>query len=326
MSRKSLVFLTSSALTALSLCSCSVEQSGGTSSKDENVQSIKIDGSSTVAPISSAVAEVFGDTHPHVQPRINISGTTGGFDAFIRGETDINDASRPIKQAEMDRCKEAGIEFVELKIGTDGLSVMVHKENDWCDALSIPQLTELWKKDGSVKLWSDLNPAWPAKEIKLFGPDTKSGTYDYFREVTVGKDGLIRSDYQENTDDNVLATGIAGEKLALGYFGFAYYAENADKLKVLGIADGDDLSHAVKPSPETIENGTYTPLSRPLFIYVRRDALERPEVADFVSFYLSDEGQKLVSVKKYIPLDAEQLAESRARLQEALAKRTVAAK
>ncbi len=328
MSRTRVELLSVCAL-GLLLASCSVEQNGGAGTSSDGTgaagatKTIKIDGSSTVAPISSAMAEVYGDDHPDVQVRVNISGTTGGFDAFIRGETDINDASREIKKSEIERCRESDIEYVELKIGTDGLSVMVNKDNDWCDALTIDQLAELWRKDSPIKLWSDLNPSWPNKEIKLFGPDSKSGTYDYFKEVTVaeafGKEALTRNDYQENTDDNVLATGIAGEKYALGYFGYAYYAENQDKLKVLGIAPmGSDVSQAVKPTTETIVGGTYVPLSRPLFIYVRRDALERPEVADFVKFYLSERGQELVSFKKYIRLNPAEFQESNQRLEEAL--------
>lgn len=320
-------------LLAAILPSCSVEQggmAGGGASAGPGgsgggaVKTILIDGSSTVAPISSAVAEIFGDNHPDVQPRVNVSGTTGGFDKFIRGETDINDASRAIKPQEVDELKAAGIGYVELQIGTDGLSVVMNTENDWCDALTIAQLTELWKKDSPIETWSDLNLAWPEKDIKLFGPDSKSGTYDYFKEETVGADNPIRSDYQANVDDNVLATGIGGEKYALGYFGFAYYIENQDQLKALGIVKGEDVSAAVKPTRETIENGTYTPLSRPLFIYVRLDSLQRPEVAEFAKFYLSEEGQGLVA-RMYVRLSDDQLAASRERLEKALSGAEVAA-
>lgn len=296
--------------------SCTVEMSGS-SSGGNGRQTIRIDGSSTVLPISSAVAEAFQQSHQDVDIRVNKSGTGPGFEKFARGETEINDASRPIKQTESQKLQGAGIEFVELTVAIDGLSVVVHKDNDWATALTIDQLTSIWEKDGTVRKWSDLNPAWPREEIKLFGPDSESGTYDYFQEVTVD-DGDLRTDYQESVDDNVLAYNIAEEKYALGYFGYAYLSANQDKLKGVAIAPrGTDVAQAVGPTPETIENGTYQPLSRPLYIYVSTAALNRPEVREFVEFYLSDAGQELVKVK-YVPLSPEQLSESRNRLADAV--------
>ena len=315
MSKRKLAQLGLSLCLFLGISSCSVETSGPTGG-DEGVAAIRIDGSSTVLPISSAVAEAFQQSHPNVDIRVNKSGTGPGFEKFSRGETEINDASRPIKEAEAQRLQEAEIGFVELSVAIDGLSVVVNKENDWATALTIDQLTSIWEKGGSIQKWSDLDASWPDEQIKLFGPDSESGTYDYFREVTVGK-GELRTDYQESVDDNVLAYNIAEEKYALGYFGFAYLNANQDKLKGVAIAPrGADAAAAVAPSAETIENGTYRPLSRPLFIYVRTDALNRPEVHEFVDFYLSDEGQELVKVK-YVPLSADQLTESRSRLSQA---------
>lgn len=304
----------------LSCPACTLEVAGTTSSEEGGrTTTIRIDGSSTVAPISSAVAEVFEDDHPEVRLRVNTSGTGGGFDRFGRGETDINDASRPIKPEEERLCRDARIDFVELKVAIDGLSIVVHKDNDWCRELTVDQLRSLWEKDSRITKWSDLNPEWPNKRIDLFAPDSKSGTYDYFVEAVLGKDGTLRGDYQESVDDSVLATGVAGELHSLGFFGFAYYVENQDKLRAVAIAP-NDASAAVEPTEATIESGAYVPLSRPLFIYVNTKSLQRPEVAEFVKFYLSEQGQEMVSVRKYVRLNEDQIAESRQRLDEAIKK------
>ncbi|MGD9853842.1 MAG: PstS family phosphate ABC transporter substrate-binding protein [Planctomycetaceae bacterium] len=306
----------------LSCPACTLEVAGTTSTEKGGAgaaaKTIRIDGSSTVAPISSAVAEVFEDNHPGVHLRVNTSGTGGGFDRFGRGETDINDASRPIKPEEQQLCRDAGIDYVELKVAIDGLSVVVHKDNDWCHSLTVNQLKAIWEKDSRIVTWSALNPQWPNKRIDLFAPDSKSGTYDYFLEAIIAKDGALRGDYQESVDDSVLATGIAGERYSLGFFGFAYYVENRDKLRAVAVAPGDDESAAVEPTEATIEAGQYVPLSRPLFIYVNIKSLQRPEVAEFVKFYLSDEGQELVTVRKYVRLNEDQIAESRRRLNDTL--------
>lgn len=296
------------------LAGCKVEMVGDARSEQKKL--ILVDGSSTVAPISMAIAEVFDDTHPDAIPKVNVSGTGGGFEAFYKGETDISNASRPMKDIERQRAGENNIRFSDLAIATDGVTVVVHPDNKWCNALTVKQLGEIWKKDSPIKTWKDLNPEWPDKNITLFGADSKSGTYDYFKEETVGKDNPFRTDYQPNTDDNVLVTGVAGDPYALGFFGFAYFAENTEKVKPVAIAKEDDLSKAVVPSQETIENGSYVPLSRPLFIYVNLESMKRPEVAAFVDFHLSDEGQRLVELKKYIKLNPEQLAASRAKLAE----------
>lgn len=265
---------------------------------------ILIDGSSTVYPISQAVAEEFQSSHADVKVVVGTSGTGGGFKKFIAGETDINDASRPIKASEVERCQENGIEFIELKVAIDGLSVVVNPDNDWCTALTVAQLKKLWEPGSTVTKWNELDPAWPDAQIKLFGPDTDSGTFDYFTDVICGEEGASRSDYTPSTDDNVLVRGVSGEKYSLGYFGFAYYVENSDKLQAVGISATDDAKDAVAPTPETIEGGTYVPLSRPLFLYVNTAKLERPELADFLSYYLK-EGQSLVSEVGYVRLGSE---------------------
>jgi phosphate transport system substrate-binding protein len=313
--------LLSGLVLAVSGLGCTVEQAGSTpeggasptgAAAAGDAKAINVDGSSTVLPISTAVAEVFEEQHPDLIVKVDRSGTSGGFDKFSRGETHISNASRAIKPTEVEACKTNGIGYTEVMIGVDGLTVAVSPKNDWCNALTIEQLAKMWAKDSTVHKWSDLDPAWPAEPIKLFGADAKSGTYDYFKEETVGKDNPMRTDYQPNSDDNVLVEGVSGDKYALGFFGFAYFVENAGKLKAVAIAPkGQGATAAVVPSVETIESGTYTPLSRPLFIYINNEALKRPEVKEFAEFHISDEGQKLVALKGYIKLNEQQLAESR---------------
>lgn len=281
---------------------------------------VKIDGSSTVFPITKAVAVEFKKQRKtDVSVEVGVSGTGGGFKKFLAGETDINDASRPIKQSEMDVAKEKKLDWIELKVAIDGLSVVVNTENDWCDAMTVAQLKKLWEPDSKVTKWSDLDSSWPEEPIKLYGPDTDSGTFEYFTEEIVGKKKASRTDYDPNSDDNVLVTGVKGNKYALGYFGYAYYIENEDDLKVLKIAPGDDITKAVAPSTETIESGEYTPLSRPLFLYVNTKSLARAEVAEFLQFYLEG-GQEFVKTAKYVPLREELYNESKATLDAAIKK------
>lgn len=289
---------------------CSLEES------ETGSNQIEIDGSSTVYPVSFAVVEEYEKTHPDVTITVSQTGTGAGFERFARGETVISDASRFIKPKEIKACKENGIDYVELQIAIDGLTVVVNSENDWCDALTVDQLKQIWQKDSDVKKWSDVDPSWPDEEIKMFGPGTESGTYDYFVEEICGKDIGSRSDYEYSSKDNVLVEGIAGEKYALGYFGYAYYAENKDRLKALAISPTDNPEDGVLPTTENVESGAYTPLSRPLFIYVRKDALKRPEVVEFVDFYLS-KGQEFVKRVKYVPLRQEILDEMNKRFEEA---------
>jgi phosphate transport system substrate-binding protein len=278
---------------------------------------IRIDGSSTVYPISQAMAEAFLGANSDVKPTIKKSGTGPGMKAFGEGECDIAGASRPIKPDEAEKCKSAGIEYIELKIAIDGLTVVVNKDNDWATKMTVAQLKQLWAPESKVTKWKDLDPAWPDEEIRLFGPDTASGTFDYFTEAIVGKSKASRTDYTPSTDDNVLVKGVTGGKFGLGYFGYAYFAENASKLKAVAVAAGDDVSAAVAPSDETILNGTYKPLARPLFLYVNVASLKKPQVAEFVKFALGA-GQSEVTAVRYVPLPSEDLAESKKRLDEVL--------
>ncbi len=246
---------------------------------------VRIDGSSTVFPITEAVAEEFGKIQPGIRVTVGISGTGGGFKKFMIGETDISDASRPVKQSELDKGTNHNIAFIELPIAFDGLSVVVSRENDWVDQLTVAELHEIWKPGSTVQTWQDVRPEWPAEEIKLYGPGTDSGTFDYFTEAINGKSQSCRSDFSKSEDDNVLVQGVAGDKYSLGFFGFAYYTENKDIIRVVPIDNG---SGPVSPSIETINNGSYQPLSRPIFIYVNTDAANRDVVDTFVHFYIEN--------------------------------------
>ena len=246
---------------------------------------VRVDGSSTVFPITEAVGEEFQNLHRGVRVTVGISGTGGGFKKFMVGETDINDASRPIKGKEINKAAENGIEFVEIPVAFDGLSVLVNPANDWVDYMTIEELHMIWQPGSTVKTWKDVRPSWPDRPLTLYGPDVDSGTFDYFTEVVNGKSQVCRPDYTASADDNVLVTGISGDQNSLGYFGFAYYEENRDKLRLVPIDGGKG---PVSPSVETINNGSYAPLSRPLFIYVAKDAAARPEIQAFVKFYLDN--------------------------------------
>lgn len=250
--------------------------------------SVAIDGSSTVFPITEAVAEEFQAANPDVNVTVGISGTGGGFKKFCAGEIAISDASRPIKPSEIEAARQGGIEFIELPIAFDGLSVVVNPQNDWVDKLTVDELKKIWEPGSKISNWRDVRAGFPDVPLKLFGPGTDSGTFDYFTEAVCGKEDASRSDYTASEDDNVLVTGVAGEKGALGYFGFAYYEENQDKIKVVPIDNG---TGPVIPSAESISNGTYSPLSRPLFIYVSLAAVELPAVDAFARFYLAQAAQ-----------------------------------
>lgn len=284
----------------------------------EPTSEVLIDGSGTVFPISQAVAEEFQKQHKGAKVVVGTSGTGGGFKRFVRGETDVNDASRPIETDEIELCKKHGIDYVELTVATDGLSVVVNPNNDWCDRLTVEQLRAVWEPGSKITRWKQLNEAWPDEKIGLYGPNTSHGTFDYFTEAVNGKSGASRTDYTAVADYNVAVQGIIGDRYSLGYFGYAYYVENQDKLKVLGISPTDNPAEAVKPSPETIENGTYHPLSRPLFLYVNKKSLKKPELVSFLQYYLAD-GQALVSDVGYVRLGQKQLEASRQSLQQAIA-------
>lgn len=263
---------------------------------------IKIDGSSTVYPITEAMAEEFQKAKGGaVKVTVGISGTGGGFKKFCRGETDISDASRPILKKEMDDCYLAGVKYIELPVAYDALTVMVNPQNNWVTSMTVSDLKKIWapESQGQIIKWNQVRSEWPDQPLKLYGAGSDSGTFDYFTEAIVGKAKASRGDYTASEDDNVLVQGIANDKNALGYFGFAYYIENKDKLKAVAIVDGK--GGAVFPSPQTVENGTYQPLSRPIFIYVSAKSAEKPEVKEFIEFYLKN-APTLVAEVKYVPL------------------------
>ena len=264
---------------------------------------VKIDGSSTVFPITEAVAEEFQKARKGaVNVTVGISGTGGGFKKFCRGETDIANASRPILKKEMDECAKAGIRYYEMPVAYDALTVMVNPQNGFIKSLTVAELKKIWEPaaQGRINSWRDVNPAWPDQKLKLYGAGADSGTFDYFTEAIVGKAKSSRGDFTASEDDNVLVQGISGDKGALGYFGFAYYIENQKKLKAVAIDAGKG---AVAPTPESVENGTYQPLSRPIFIYVSEQSIGKAEVREFVGFYMKSATQ-LVKEVKYIPLPA----------------------
>ena len=264
---------------------------------------IKVDGSSTVFPITEAVAEEFRGVQPKVKVTVGVSGTGGGFKKFSRGETNLSNASRPIKDKEKAACEENNIKYLELEVAYDGLAVIVHPENDWDDQFTVEELKKIWDPAAQDKImkWNQIRPEWPNEEMHLFGPGVASGTYDYFTEAVVGKSGSSRGDFTASEDDHVLVQGIAGDKFALGFFGLAYYSENKDRLKLIGVNNGEEV---VKPSLETVKNGSYRPLSRPLFIYVNSTSVASPEVVEFVNFYIDNAGELSKDVG-YIPLPAD---------------------
>ena len=298
----------------LAAMTVSVGCGGGAGSAASSV--IAIDGSSTVFPITEAVAEEFQRATPEARVTVGISGTGGGFSKFCAGETDISDASRPIRQVEIEACAAAGIEFVELPIAYDGIAIVVNPNNDWVDTLTVDELKRMWEPDaqGTITRWEQVKTGWPDSELHLFGPGADSGTFDYFTEAIVGEGGASRGDFTSSEDDNVLVQGTATDELALGFFGYAYYEENLDRLKLVAVDDGDDENGAgpVAASPQTVREGTYRPLSRPVFIYVSTAALERPEVEAFVEFYLT-EGATLVREVGYVPLEAHEYQQVRDR-------------
>ncbi len=268
-----------------------------------HAQMVRIDGSSTVFPITEAVAEDFQQSvKGKVRVTVGISGTGGGFKKFCRGETDFSNASRPILKSEMDACKAAGVQYYELPVAYDALTVVMNPQNTWIKSLTPAELKRMWEPaaQGKIKTWKQVNPAWPDQPLKLFGPGADSGTFDYFTEAVNGKSKASRGDFTASEDDNVLVQGVARDVNALGYFGFAYYTENKDKLKAVPISPAPGQP-GVYPSTETVENGTYQPLSRPIFVYVNAKSLQRPEVKQFLDFYMKN-ADPLVREVKYVPL------------------------
>ncbi|KXS49730.1 MAG: phosphate transport system substrate-binding protein [Halanaerobium sp. 4-GBenrich] len=255
---------------------------------------IKIDGSSTVYPITQAMAEEFSYEYPRVRVTVGVSGTGGGFAKFNVGETDLSDASREIKKSEAEIAAENGIEFTKFIVGYDGITVAVNPENNWANDMTVEELKMVWEPNSSVETWSDIRDEWPDEEIDLYGPGADSGTFDYFTEVINGKSGASRSDFTASEDDNVLVRGISGNKYALGYFGYAYYEENSDSLKAVAV-------NGVLPNRETIASNKYTPLARPLFVYAKNSAVQRPEVEAFLKFYFEN-APEIVPQTGYAPL------------------------
>ncbi len=270
---------------------------------------IAADGSSTVGPYVTAAAEGFRD-EAGVDVTVGISGTGGGFERFCRGETDLSNASRPIKDEERAICEENGVAFVELRVANDALTVVLNKENDWATCLTVEELKAIWEPSSAVKSWQDVRAEYPDEPIALFGPGTDSGTFDYFTDEINGEEGASRTDYSPSEDDNVIVQGVAGTKGGLGYFGFSYFEDNQETLKALEVDGG---SGCVAPSVASAQAGDYTPLSRPLFVYVKTTSLERQEVADFLAYMLDNE-TAIAEQARFVPLNDEQLAKARADL------------
>ncbi|MEM8593212.1 MAG: PstS family phosphate ABC transporter substrate-binding protein [Pseudomonadota bacterium] len=272
---------------------------------------VNVDGSSTVFPVSEAMAEEFQKEQPKVRVSVGVSGTGGGFKKFMAGEIDISNASRPIKEKELKMAEEAKVTFIELPIAYDGLSIVVNKDNDFIDAITVAELKKIWEPESKVTKWSEVRDGWPDEKIKLYGPGADSGTFDYFTKAINGKEGASRADYGASEDDNVIVNGVAGDKYSLGFFGFAYYAANKAKLKVVPVDGGNG---PVTPTLETINNATYKPLSRPIFIYVNTASLAKPQVAEFAKFYV-DNAATLAEEVGYIRLPEAIYAKVKARLQ-----------
>jgi phosphate transport system substrate-binding protein len=282
---------------------------------------IKADGSSTVFPITTAAVDAFAKHHPAVRIAVAVSGTSGGFATFCRGETEIQNASRPITRAERGACEQSGVSFLEVPVAQDALTVIVHPSNSWAETLTIAELKTLWEPaaEGRVGRWADVRSGWPAEPIHLFGPGALSGTFDFFTEVVVGKVDASRRDYTGSEDDNVIVKGVADNRLALGYVGYGYFEQHKASLRAVAIAGPNaDRFGAVLPSPENVRRGTYSPLARTLFIYVNLEALERADVATFVRFYV-DQAEDLVRALHGIPLSPRAYDLVRHRVQQRLA-------
>ncbi len=288
-------------------------QSNNGNDSEQKSGTVYIDGSSTVFPIMEAVSEEFASVNPDVKAPVGVSGTGGGFEKFINGETDINNASRPIKDEEKQKLEENGIEYTEFELAYDGISVVVNKDNDFVDQLTIDELKKIWIENEDVKTWADIREGWPNEPIEFYSPGTDSGTYDYFDEVILEGE-QIRKDATLSEDDNMLVQGVAGSKYAIGYFGYAYYAENQDKLKVVPIVN--EKGEAVAPSLETIQNNQYSPLSRPLFIYVNNQSIKDNDIVyEYVKFALENAGT-LAEEVGYVSLPEEKYQDALKKLEE----------
>jgi phosphate transport system substrate-binding protein len=290
------------------------ETDGGNGNTSDLSGRITADGSSTVGPLTTAAAERFRRTNPNVRITVGISGTGGGFERFCNGETDLSDASRPIKEEERSACDKKGIDYAEFLVANDGIAVVANKDNTWATCLTVDQLRNIWRPGSNVKNWRDLDPKFPDVTMKLYGPGTDSGTFDFFTDQINGEEGASRSDYSATENDNVTVQGVAGDKGALGYFGLSYFEENRGRLKDVRVDDGDGC---VAPTRETVQNGTYKPLSRPLFIYVKRESLRRPEVEAFLRFILENE-REIATSARFVPLTDAQADQAQRELESAV--------
>ncbi|MET0741202.1 MAG: PstS family phosphate ABC transporter substrate-binding protein [Candidatus Nanopelagicales bacterium] len=285
---------------SLALTACGDDDDAGSGSDGESVSgSVVIDGSSTVFPLTSAAAELFQEENPDVQVSVGTSGTGGGFEKFCAGETDISDASRLIDEDETRTCEENQVEFAQLDVANDALTVIVNTDNDWAECLTTEQLATIWGPDSTVASWNEVDPSFPNEPITLFGPGTDSGTFDYFTAEINGEEGASRTDFQGSEDDNVIVQGVSGSTGAMGYLGYTYYQENEDTLKAVEVDSG---SGCVAPSADTVQDETYTPLGRQLFIYPSKQALEKAQVNAFVNFYIENIDE-IVEAAGFIPLN-----------------------
>lgn len=303
---QTLNLLALSSLLALAACSGDEAQQAGADGVPALSGTVSIDGSSTVYPVTEAIAEEFLNEAPQVRVTVGVSGTGGGFKKFAAGEIDINDASRPIKDSEAAEARAHGIDYLEIPVAYDGLSIVVNPQNTWVDHLTVAELQQIWQPGSTVDSWDDIRPGWPAEPIRLYGPGTDSGTFDYFTEAVNGTAGMSRPDYTASEDDNVLVQGISGDQYSLGFFGYAYYTANQSRLKLVPVDGGDG---PVLPDDTTIQDGSYKPLSRPIFIYLNKSGVAKPQVRRFVEFYL-EVAPQLVHEVGYIALPSDSYAAS----------------
>ena len=292
------------AVAAFGLLAAACGESNGAGSGDSLSGTIRIDGSSTVGPLSEAAAEAFREEHPKVQITVGTSGTGGGFKKFCAGETDISDASRAIEASEQQLCRQKGVAYDQLEVANDGIALVVNRRNTWAQCLTVEQLRKIWDQGSKVRNWRDVDPRFPDQRLQLFGAGTDSGTFDFFTKAVNGREKQSRTDYNATEDDNVTVQGVSGTKGGLGYFGLAHYEQNKDTLKVLQIDGGGGC---VEPTSETVQNGTYKPLSRALFIYPSARSLARPEVVSFLDFYVANTDD-IATVALFVPLTASQKA------------------
>src|SRR4051794_29873613 len=310
--KKIIISMAACSALALGASACGGDDDSGSASANTGLSgSIAIDGSSTVAPFAQAAQEAFQAENPDVKITVGTSGTGGGFEKFCAGETDISDASRPIKDdEEVPVCKKNNVVYDEVQVANDGIAVVTNTGLE-VDCLTTDELKKLWNKGSKVKSLSEVNSKLPDTELKLFGPGTDSGTFDFFTDQINGEEGVSRDDYQPSEDDNILVQGVEGSDGGLGYFGFSYYEQNQDKLNLVGV--GESASKCAKPTTEDIQNGTYTPLSRPLFMYPSAKALKRPEVAAFMD-YVIDNYQTIAESAQIVPMTQEQADKSKQEL------------